>query len=110
VSTVYLIHAERPLHHAQHYCGFVDGGADAVARRLAQHRAGNGGRLPRAFANAGIAFDVVRTWPGGTRRDERLLKRLKHAHRYCPVCHERPHDPKHLKASAAKEAAEPIPV
>jgi hypothetical protein len=33
----------------------------------------------------GIAYDVVRTWPGG-RDVERRLKRQRNAPRMCPTC------------------------
>jgi hypothetical protein len=37
-GTVYLLHFDRPLHHAQHYLGFTDLELD---ERIARHRAGH---------------------------------------------------------------------
>ena len=66
---------------AQHYIGT----ATDLDARLAAHRAGAGARITAAAAARGIAFAVVRTWPGG--RDlERRLKNRKEAPRLCPVC------------------------
>jgi len=87
VGTVYLLHFERPLHHAQHYIGY----AEDLEARLARHRSGNGARLVEVFTVAGIDFTVARTWEGD--RDlERRLKRRKNARRLCPICRGNNHD------------------
>ena len=88
VETVYLLHFSGRLGNpanryaqAQHYIGT----ATDLDARLAAHRAGAGARITVAAAARGIAFAVVRTWPGG--RDlERRLKRRKEAPRLCPAC------------------------
>jgi predicted GIY-YIG superfamily endonuclease len=80
-ETVYLIHFEQALHHAQHYLGFTVN----LPRRLAQHRNGTGAKLLRAVNRRGIAWDVVRIWPGGPAL-ERALKSLKKSRELCPVC------------------------
>ena len=88
MSTVYLIHFERPIGdlsnprgQARHYLGST---TDLEAR-LAAHRAGNGSRLMEVVNEAGIAWTVTRTWPGG--RDlERQLKRQHNSPRLCPIC------------------------
>lgn len=82
-QAVYLIHLERPYKHARHYIGWT--GYD-VAQRLAHHRAGQGARLLQVVAQAGIPFDVVRTWPDQPKAFERRLKRRKDARKLCPVC------------------------
>ncbi len=82
--TVYLLHFQTPLRHAQHYLG----SADDLATRLAQHRAGRGARLPQVFVEKGIDFQLVRTWNGG-RGLERQLKDQHNGRRLCPLCHPR---------------------
>ena len=79
---VYLIHFDRPYHHAAHYLGFCK---DRVEDRLAEHRAGRGARLLQVINDAGIGWRLVRTWRGD-RKLERRLKRWKKSPRLCPVC------------------------
>src|SRR5260370_19461090 len=79
--TVYLIHLERPYHHARHYLGCTHD----LMHRLAEHRKGTGAKLLRAVGRAGIPFDVVRTWDG-YRQEELQLKARKNAPKLCPVC------------------------
>jgi predicted GIY-YIG superfamily endonuclease len=81
MDTVYLIHFEKPYWHSRHYVGFT---TDLDAR-IADHRAGVGSRLLQVVNNAGIAWEVVRTWKGD-RKFERQLKNRKHTPRLCPVC------------------------
>lgn len=80
-GTVYLIHFERPLHHARHYLGYTYD----LAGRLESHRAGRGARLLAVLHEIGIGWEVVRTWPGG-RPLERKLKSQHHTPRLCPLC------------------------
>lgn len=82
-GTIYLLHFEAPLAHAQHYVGF----AENLEARLERHRKGNGARLVAAFAEKGIGFKLARTWPGD-RTEERRIKNLKNTPRYCPICRE----------------------
>jgi hypothetical protein len=88
--SVYLLHFERPLHHASHYCGYVEdgpeGAAASVERRLSRHLRGGGSPLVAAVHRAGISVEVARVWPGASRGDERRLKRRKGAPRLCPIC------------------------
>ena len=83
---VYLIHLQDKLgsdhpRGARHYVGTtID-----LDRRLETHRAGLGARILAAANQRGIAYDVVRTWPGG-RDVERQLKRQRNAPRLCPTC------------------------
>jgi len=83
---IYLLHFDRPYHHARHYLGFVNGGKKALDKRVERHRAGNGAKLLRALIAAGIGFVVAKTWPEGDRSEERRLKKHKHAPRLCPLC------------------------
>jgi predicted GIY-YIG superfamily endonuclease len=80
-GTIYLLHFDAPLAHAQHYLGF----AEDLAARIERHRKGNGARLVAVFAEKGIGFTVARTWPGD-RTEERRIKNLKMAPRLCPIC------------------------
>jgi len=61
MGTIYLIHFDEKLSHAQHYLGYTGGDLEA--------------RLER-----GIAWRLVRTWSGG-RKLERKLKRRKNSPR-----------------------------
>ncbi len=82
---VYLLHFERPYHHAKHYLGFTDD----LERRLEQHRAGDRNshhRLMQVIAAAGIGFVLARTWRTEDRHFERRLKKRKAATRLCPIC------------------------
>ena len=79
--TVYLLHFEEKLAHAQHYLGSTDD----LAARLACHRSGNGARLRQVITELGIPWQLARTWPGG-RKLERELKCYKASTRLCPLC------------------------
>ena len=79
----YLIHLDQPVAHARHYTGWQK---RAGGNREARHQSGNGARLLATARARGIAFRVVRTWPGTDRRFERQLKNYAHAPRLCPVC------------------------
>lgn len=81
-GTVYLIHFAWPFHHARHYLGWTGYDLD---QRLAHHRSGHGARLLQVITDAGIPFEMVRTWCG-PRALERRLKDEHHAPRLCPVC------------------------
>lgn len=83
LGTVYLIHFERPFHHAQHYLGW----SENVAERFTEHQTGTkGSRLLLAVRQAGIRFTIVRTWPDTDRHFERKLHNARHNKRLCPVC------------------------
>lgn len=84
MGTVYLIHFDRPLGHARHYVGWTED----LVERIRQHDRGNGARLMAAVTEAGIRWNVVRTWDDVDRHFERRLKRQKNTHRFCPICHE----------------------
>jgi hypothetical protein len=83
----YLIHLDRrlgsnrPRGTAGHYVGTTIN----LDQRLEIHRVGKGARMLAAANERGIAYDVVRTWPGG-RDVERRLKRQRNAPRMCPTC------------------------
>jgi len=79
--TVYLIHFSAPFKHAKHYLGY----AEDLGARIERHRAGNGARLLEVVTQAGIEWELARTWPGD-RRVERQLKARKNAPNLCPLC------------------------
>lgn len=83
---VYLIHFAEKYEHAGHYLGY----AKHLDARIAHHRNGTGARLMQVVNEAGIDWQVVRTWEGG-RDVERFLKAKKNAPYLCPVCCERAH-------------------
>jgi len=84
---VYLLHFDEPIggperyKMAQHYLGWTN---DLLAR-LAEHASGQGARLMEVVRDAGIGWQLARTWLGGRQR-ERQLKRQGGASRLCPLC------------------------
>lgn len=82
---IYLVHFSRPLHHAAHYLGYVQGGFPELKNRLQQHRNGTGARLMTVIKEHGISFQLVRVWEEGDRKQERRLKKRGKG-RLCPVC------------------------
>jgi len=81
-GTVYLLHFDRPYEHARHYTGWTGNGLE---QRLAEHREGHGARLMEVVRDAGIDWQLARTWTGDRNR-ERALKRQGGAARHCPIC------------------------
>lgn len=83
---VYLLHFDRPHHHAQHYVGHTDD----VQARIERHSKGNGARIVQRFAEIGIGFEVAMVWPDG---DKKMEKRIKHRHGsikdWCPICQQK---------------------
>jgi predicted GIY-YIG superfamily endonuclease len=80
-GVVYLLHFDRPYHHAAHYTGWTTN----LLHRLEIHETGHGARLLAVIVQAGIGWQLARTWPG-TRTTERALKRQGGASRRCPLC------------------------
>lgn len=81
-GTVYLLHFDRPYHHAKHYLGFTPG---MIEDRVREHQCGRGARIIEVITNAGISLELARTWSG----DRKLERRLKNRHetpRLCPLC------------------------
>jgi predicted GIY-YIG superfamily endonuclease len=83
---VYLLHFDRPYHHARHYLGWTN--CD-LEQRLEHHVTGHGARLMQVITEAGIGFQVARTWPGADRHFERRLKKWKGSGKFCPLCNSR---------------------
>jgi hypothetical protein len=84
---VYLLHFDRPFHHARHYLGYCND-SESLEQRIERHRAGDGAKLLRAVTAAGITFKVVRVWKKGSRKLERRLKAWKKSWQLCPICRE----------------------
>ncbi len=82
--SVYILHFDRPYHHAKHYVGY----AKDVEARIERHKAGNGARLIQVITEAGIGFVVARVWKGKTRTFERKIKDSHNTAKYCPICKE----------------------
>lgn len=80
--TVYLLHFKQPYKHARHYVGF----AKRLDERLEHHRNGTGARLMQVIRDAGIDWQLARTWPQGDRNFERAIKNRKASPRLCPIC------------------------
>lgn len=97
MSTVYLIHFEKPIsdrHTTQHYLGYTDD----LDTRLHQHTNGqSGARLPEVAYERGIQMVLARTWRGG-RDYERYLKNRHEGPALCPLC-----NPQALNRATAKE-------
>lgn len=94
MGTVYLLHFERKLKHAQHYIGYTDD----LAKRLKRHQAKQGSKFVAAMLNNGISFLLARTWEGVDYSFERKLKSRRNAKHLCPICRKE----KELKDMASK--------
>jgi hypothetical protein len=80
---VYLLHFDRRYKHAGHQQFAVS--SRSLKRRLAARRRGDGARLLEVVHEAGIGWQLARTWSGGRGR-ERPIKRQAGASRCCPLC------------------------
>lgn len=78
---VYLLHFNTPYRQARHYLGF----SDNLNQRLEAHKNGTGARLMEVINEAGIEWELARTWEGD-RKTEKALKRQKNSPRLCPIC------------------------
>jgi predicted GIY-YIG superfamily endonuclease len=85
LGTVYLIHFTQPYKRVQHYIGYTGN----LAARLDAHRKGRGSRLMEVITDAGIPWELARTWEGDRNR-ERAIKNRKEAPRLCPLCTSKP--------------------
>jgi len=81
VGTVYLIHFETKLAHAQHYLGFTTD----LEQRLKSHSGKNGSKLMNAVNENEIKWSVSRTWTK-PKSFERELKNCANSPVLCPVC------------------------
>lgn len=84
-GTVYLIHLDEKISHAQHYIGWTN----FFEKRIEHHRNGNGAKFLAEAVRLSINFEVVRTWKNKDGNFERKLKNQKNARRLCPKCKEK---------------------
>jgi len=83
IGSVYLLHYDEPISHAQHYNGW----ALDVEERANEHARGtSGAKLPAEFHRLGIGFTLARVWPNVDRHFERKLKNRKNGRALCPIC------------------------
>lgn len=83
-GTIYLLHFDEPVAHAQHYLGWTE---HEVVQRMRTHERGEGSPLVRALVERGGTFCLANVWRGD-RHLERKLKNRRNARRLCPVCAE----------------------
>ena len=67
--------------HQRHYVGYTDD----LARRIEQHRAGEGAEFLKRANEQGITWMVVRVWMDADRDKEKSVKGMS-ARIVCPVC------------------------
>jgi predicted GIY-YIG superfamily endonuclease len=79
---VYLLHFTERYRRAGHYLGYTE---DDLEARMHLHESGAGANLVRVIVEAGIDFELARTW-NGTRARERAVKAQGGASRLCPLC------------------------
>lgn len=80
-GTCYLLHFSANYRHARHYLGWTTN----LDSRLDAHRTGQGARLMEVIRDAGLTFELSRTWQGDRHLERRLKNRGGHA-RLCPIC------------------------
>lgn len=82
---VYLLRFSKSIggkkHRAQFYLGWCKDAPNHLELRLSQHRRGVGARITAAAVAHGATLELVCTWPGYTRTDERRLKNRKNHRR-----------------------------
>lgn len=81
-GTVYLIHLQNPISHAQHYIGW----SRAFKKRIEHHKNGTGAKFLAEAVRRAIPFNVVRKWTNADGHFERKLKNRKNARLLCPLC------------------------
>lgn len=96
-GVIYLLHFSKAYAHAKHYTGWTRN----LPERLAEHEAGRGARLLEVVREAGITWELARTWEGPRARERQLKQRG--ASRHCPRCKE---EGKELMTDADRTAAE----
>lgn len=69
-----------PRAQAQYYIGHC--AEDRLGDRYFLHIKGAGAAITKACVERGIPMEVIAILPGGTRHDERMLKRRKYAPRF----------------------------
>jgi hypothetical protein len=93
LGLVYLLHFDQPYIYVRqgievrvrHYIGWSRSPA-MLRRRLAFHQVGQGARLLRAVAQAGITWHVVAIFRKADRHFERWLHSRRDTCHWCPIC------------------------
>jgi len=83
---IYILQFDKPLGNpknpygqARYYVGYCDD--DRLDDRLAEHRRGHAAKITAACNRKGICFNLLAILPGGSREDERRIKRMKNTPR-----------------------------
>lgn len=89
---LYLLHFEKPLHHAQHYVGATSN----LRRRLILHAHDKGAKIIKKINSLNIKWELARVWKtehfDGIFWEESLMKKMKNGSLYCPICYK--HNPR----------------
>jgi hypothetical protein len=87
MGQIYLLHFDKPYKYAKHYLGYVDGDTkDDIYKRIDHHKNGSGARLMKIIKEAGIGFEIARTWQNVDRNYEIRIKNNGSSTRQCPIC------------------------
>jgi len=85
-SYIYILHFHQKHFHAQHYAGCTA----ALAKRLDTHANSQGANLLRVINDQGLTWELGGLYScshAEMRRQERGLKNMKSAERFCQICH-----------------------
>lgn len=85
MTTVYLLHYDKPLHHARHYVGCT---CD-LENRLRLHKMGHStAKITAAFHDHGSTFMLARIWETvrGFELESHIKKHYKATVKLCPIC------------------------
>lgn len=85
---VYIIHFEKPFHHAKHYIGMT---GEGLLERFKRHKQGGGAKITSAVVKAGIKLRCLMKigefeTAGEARQFEIRLKKRKESKRFCSIC------------------------
>ena len=97
--SVYILHLNSKLRHAQHYVGW----AKYVEKRITNHKNGNGSKFTKACLKHGVSFELARVFEGADRTFERKLKNTNSTRDYCPICNGGKSKPYHPKPACPHE-------
>src|SRR5664279_1780315 len=93
-GTVYLLHySSRTRAGRQHYLGWTGD----IERRVAQHRAGRGGRETSKAVAEGLKLALAQTWKGTPALEERLKDNFAHSVLIDPLDAGGQHGERHAK-------------
>lgn len=81
---IYLLHFDPPVGKSKHYLGYC--ADDRLAERMREHALGSGATLTAEAVKRGCSIYLARTYPGGSRSLERLMKNGPALKRSCPLC------------------------